>query len=351
MKMHKRTALFTLLSPLHHGSERPEVRPEGLPKNSGENYTPHRKIPISLELPDNTRHIVHLPAVSGNHIRHKLRELLVDPTLQILGLSRKDLSKSVLQMFTNGGGMDASDVKKNEKGNVPLLVRSRETLRAALPPLSLFGASYGNRMLEGLVNVGWAIPALKETEHITGVKSEQRWNRGMTSYQILTRSDTVPDENEIANGAEEGDEEKKSRQAIYYVEVVSPGLVFTHWVEFKTYSTPIERAALQLALDRFKDQPYLGGKSSIGQGLISTDQWYEPLDEPAKTYLQWLDKHKETIRSYILLWDKPEELARKDKKGVEWPADLAQRLDDLIKEREEMIQQELEKEVRQMAGM
>src|SRR5699024_1320550 len=133
---------------------------------------------------------------------------------------------------------------------VPILVRDRETLRSTMPMLSLFGCSYGNRMLSGLVKVGWAIPALQQTEHITNVESTVSLSDDRTRFQLKTRHDLWHE-----------DENKKCKQSLYYIEVVGAGIPFFHEYSIGL-STTIERLAMLIAIDTFKNNPYVGVKSS-----------------------------------------------------------------------------------------
>src|SRR5699024_6853335 len=128
---------------------------------------------------------------------------------------------------------------------VPILVRDRETLRSTMPMLSLFGCSYGNRMLSGLVKVGWAIPALQQTEHITNVESTVQFSEDITIYKLMNRNDLWHE-----------DENKKSKQSLYYIEVVGEGITCFHEYRIEL-STPIERSAMQIAIDTCKNNPYL----------------------------------------------------------------------------------------------
>ncbi len=347
-----RSAVLTLATPLHHGSERSRIKPETLPAGAKNNYTPHRRLPVLLKNGD-VQSVTLVPVVSGNSIRHLWRESLVDVTLHTLGLKRKDLPKNVLETLVSGGGMDAADAKKNveeeeklEKAksrkkaiqpSVPILVRDRITLRAAVPILSLFGCSYGNRMLPGLVKVGWAIPALKQTEHITNIESSIPYSEDITSFQLMTRHDLFKEEME---------EEQKSRQSIYYMEVVSPGIPFAHSYSIDL-STPVERSAMQLAIDLFKENPYLGGKSSTGHGKVKTDQWYANLDESPSLYIEFLEKNRDVLVEYIKLWNKPEQIVKVEngKEEIEFPQDLSVELDRLVSERDKAIQHELSKKI------
>lgn len=348
--MIERTAVLTLATPLHHGSEKPRIKPDTLPSGVKNNYTPHRRLPVLLTN-GGVQSVGLVPAVSGNSIRHVWRESLVDVTLYSLGLKRKDLPKNVLETLVSGGGMDAADAQKNDEEeekqekakskrkaiqpSVPILVRDRETLRAAIPMLSLFGCSYGNRMLSGIVNVGWAIPALKQTEHITNIESTIPFSEEITSFQMMTRQDLHE---------KEFNDEQKSRQSIYYMEVVAPGIPFAHSYTIGL-STPVERSAMQLAVNLFKENPYLGGKSSTGHGKIHTDHWYENLEEPPSLYIEFLRQNRDVLVEYINLWNKPERIVKvtDGKEAVEFPKDMTLELDRLVKERELAIQKEIGK--------
>src|SRR5690625_2682031 len=338
--MTNRTAILTLSTPLHHGSEKSRIKPNSLPLGVINNYTPHRRLPVLLKN-DDILSIVEVPAISGNSIRHLWRESLVDVTLHTLGLKRKDLQRNILETLISGGGMEARDAVKNideeekqekEKTrkkaiqpSVPILVRDRETLRSAMPILSLFGCSYGNRMLPGLVKVGWAIPALKQTEHITNVESSIPYSEDITSFQMMTRHDSMKDD---------FNEDYKSRQSIYYMEVVSAGIPFFHEYSIGL-STPIERSAMQIAINSFKQNPYLGGKSSIGHGKVDTNNWYEDLDESPSLYIDFLKKNRDVLTEYIHIWNKPEKVVKveTEREVIEFPQDLSSELNRLVQER------------------
>src|SRR5699024_1745343 len=351
--MVNRTAVLTLSTPLHHGSEKPRIKPDNLPLGAINNYTPHRRLPVLLKSGD-VQSIVDIPAVSGNSIRHLWRESLVDITLYTLGIKRKDLGRNILETLVSGGGMEARDAIKNEEEEekqeatasrkdaiqpkVPILVRDRETLRSTMPMLSLFGCSYGNRMLSGLVKVGWAIPALQQTEHITNVESTVPYSEDITSFQLMTRHDLWH---------EDANENKKSKQSLYYIEVVSAGIPFFHEYNIGL-STPIERSAMQIAIDAFKNNPYLGGKSSTGHGKFQTNSWYENLDASPSLYIEFLKKNRDILVEYIHLWNKPEKLVQlvKGKEIIELPKDLTSELDRLVRERESSIENEFHKHMK-----
>lgn len=340
----KSSAILKLTSPLHTGSEQARIAPADLPQGASTNYVPLRRLGTTMMIAGKET-ISMLPAVSGNSIRHKLREILVDITLSALDLDKEALKKNVLEMFVSGGGMDAADAKKNDKdeenvgkGKYPILVRDRQTLRAAIPQISLFGCSYGNRMLKGLVEVGWALPALQETKHITGYDSPIHYNKDLTSFQLGTRHDTLTDR------LEEGE---KSKQSIYYTEVLATGVPLYHEIHLDEYSTPIERSALQLAIELFLENGTLGGKSSSGYGFFNVEKNYEPFSKDSSLYIKWLNKNKDVIRDYILAWDKPELIVKREgnKDSIQFPETTDEGLTRLVNEQKEYINAVLKQKV------
>lgn len=358
-------AQFITKSPLAHGAEKGFVRPKSLPEGAKDNYVPFRRMPVATTMSDGKPGIIYTPIHSGNGFRGQFRRFGEKVTLDALGINIMDLPAVIYYFLTSGGGLDSKSSAENDaaegKGSFPLLVRNRLTLRALFPLVSLFGASYGNKMLEGLVNIGPAIPVLAETENVTGVPSERHFDEELLSFQMATRRDDAPfDSSEMSTAkalealgvtltSQQAKEikEKESKQAIYYQEVLAAGVMMHHWFSLKDMATPIEESLLSLILIEFKTNSFIGGKSAAGYGKIEFVQDYtgvSPL-EPGTTYLNWLKANKQTILEYMACWDNPKKiLALKDPtkpfdvknnpvKSV-WPEKLSVELDRLVSERE-----------------
>src|SRR5699024_10167215 len=135
------------------------------------------------------------------------------------------------------------------------------------------------------------------------------------------------------------DENKKSKQSLYYIEVVGAGIPFFHEYSIGL-STPIERSAMQIAIDTFKNNPYLVGKSSNGHGKYQTNNWYEDLDSSPSLFIEFLEQNRDVLVEYLHLWNRPEQLVRpsKGKETIEFPKDLTSELNRLVRERESSIQ-------------
>jgi|GEM_PF-4625611 RAMP superfamily. len=358
-------ATLKLVSPLVHGAEHSSIRPANLPEGAGDNYLPFRRMPIAATV-NGQPEIIELPVVSGNSIRGVLRRMGANLTMKALGVDETEIPDTIYYFLFSGGGLSAKIAEGNteaeEKGQFPLLVRNRKTLRAVFPLMSLFGSSYGNKMLEGLINVGVCLPIVSETRLITGKDSERSWSNDLLSYQLATRRDDLPKDGQELTMAKavkaleldiSKDDLKKlkdkesSKQMIYYQEVLAPGVDMDHWIDFKDEITLMEESLMSLILEEFKNHPYLGGKSASGFGRFEFTKFYNDGQalEPGSTYLKWLEVHKQTILEYMGCWENPKKvLALKDpgqpfdlKKNpvkVVWPAELAVKLDELVTERE-----------------
>src|SRR5699024_12627091 len=90
---------------------------------------------------------------------------------------------------------------------------------------------------------------------------------------------------------EDANENKKSKQSLYYIEVVSAGIPFFHEYNIGL-STPIERSAMQIAIDAFKKNTYLGGKRSTGHGKFTTNSWYDNLVGSPSFYIDLLKQRR-----------------------------------------------------------
>src|SRR5699024_8298432 len=143
------------------------------------------------------------------------------------------------------------------------------------------------------------------------------------------------------------DENKKSKQSLYYIEDVGAGIPLFHEYSIGL-STPIVRSAMQIAIDTFKNNQYIGVKSCTGHEKFQTNNWYEDLDASPSLYIEFLEQNRDVLVEYLHLWNRPEKLVRlsKGKETIEFPKDLTSELNRLVRERESSIQSEFHKHMK-----
>jgi CRISPR/Cas system CSM-associated protein Csm3 (group 7 of RAMP superfamily) len=234
---------------------------------------------------------VDVPVISGNQIRGRLRRLLARDFLELAGykldLSQKKHQKLYHTLFAGGV---LTEVEEGESGVVDLDLKAR--IVKYVIPIRLFGASYGNQMVEGRVMVGFALPICRELRDFTGVDSD------VSFYQLITRAfQTRRDELRI--GAS-GDEEDETVQMIVEYEVFAPGTQFFHELVLETEEegADLDLSALYRAVRLWQEEPHIGGKSSAGFGRLRIEyQWPGGVSDEA--YLDYVARHRDEIHKAL----------------------------------------------------
>jgi len=234
---------------------------------------------------------VDVPVISGNQIRGRLRRLLARDFLQLAGyeldLGQKRHQKLYHTLFAGGV---LTEVEEEESGVVDLNLKSR--LVRYVVPIRLFGASYGNQMVEGRVLVGFALPICRELADFTGVDSD------VSFYQLITRAfQTRRDELRVGGG--EGEEDEAVQMIVEY-EVFAPGAQFFHELvlEAEEEGLALDLSALYRAVGLWQEEPYIGGKSSAGFGRLKIEyQW--PSGASDQAYLEHVEKNRDEIHKAL----------------------------------------------------
>ena len=234
---------------------------------------------------------VDVPVISGNQIRGRLRRLLARDFLQLAGyeldLGQKRHQKLYHTLFAGGV---LTEVEEEESGVVDLNLKMR--LVRYVVPIRLFGASYGNQMVEGRVLVGFALPICRELVDFTGVDSD------VSFYQLITRAfQTRRDELRVGGG--EGEEDEAVQMIVEY-EVFAPGAQFFHELvlEAEEEGLALDLSALYRAVGLWQEEPYIGGKSSAGFGRLKIEyQW--PSGASDQAYLEHVEKNRDEIHKAL----------------------------------------------------
>lgn len=249
------------LTPLHHGSD----------ESTGSRST-LRRMKYLVE-----GKMMEVPVISGNSIRGILRRMIMRDMLEQLDYKKLSSLKTYHMLFA-GGTLESVS---SESGNINLGMRKQ--MRESLPPLSLFGSAIGNQMIEGKMKCAYAIPVCKELiPYLPECNSPC-----ISSYEQLTDDFTTRRDDLHGERAEDDN----AHQMIVNFEVFAPGTEFYH--KFVLIDcTDVESAVLGRALDLWKSQPYIGGKSNIGLGEVHLN--YPDVPNPMP-YKEFINDNKDTM--------------------------------------------------------
>lgn len=220
-----------------------------------------------------------LPYISGNSIRGKLRRLIIHDFFSNLNYE-PDLKMH--HIFYSGGVLESTE---QMYGNVDLELRKK--IRDFIIPISLFGASIGNQILAGKLQIGHIFPICLEYRDFLPEKFKIEQSnisvRLFTDDSFITRRDDL-------NVEKDKDEQAVQMKVDY--ECFIPGTKFYHWMALD-YPTDIESSCFGRLLNLFKENPFLGGRSAQGDGEIRFQ--YEPEFVDDSLYLKFLENKKEDI--------------------------------------------------------
>ena len=228
-----------------------------------------------------------VPIISGNQVRGRLRRLLTADFLELAGykmdLGQKSYQKLYHTLFA-GGVLEAVE-EESESAVVDLNLKFRVV--KYILPLRLFGCSYANQMIEGRVLVGHMLPVCKELQDYTGVESN------ISFYQLIARAfQTRRDELRTTRT----EEDEQAVQALIEYECFAPGTRFYHEIRLETSKDEelLDLSALYRAVELWKMNPFIGGKSSVGFGKLKIEyEWPKPVD--SKPYLEFVEKNRDEI--------------------------------------------------------
>ncbi|MGC9106619.1 MAG: RAMP superfamily CRISPR-associated protein [Infirmifilum sp.] len=227
-----------------------------------------------------------VPIISGNQIRGRLRRLLARDFLNLTGY-QLDLEKKADQKLYHtlfAGGV-LTEVEESESAVVDLSLKSRVV--KYILPVRLFGASYANQMVEGRVRVMHALPICKELVEYTGIPSN-------TSFYTLISRAFQTRRDELRAKREENEE---AVQMLVEYECFAPGTEFYHELILDS-SDPVDLATLYRAVKLWTEQPFIGGKSSVGFGRLNINyEW--PSNASDQPYLDFVKNNKDEILKVI----------------------------------------------------
>jgi len=223
---------------------------------------------------------VPIPYISGNGIRGKLRRLSIKDFLDMLGY---EITNTKLHHALFSGGVLEST--SDTTGVIDLAFRKK--VRELMPPVAIFGCALGNQMIQGnlIVEHMWPIcdeykPYLPE-EYQKDPRAEQPI-RTFTDQSFITRRDDLREERE---------EDEQAVQMKVDYECFVPGTKFYHRFVLQL-PDQLQLSCFGRILDLFEAMPYIGGRSSSGDGKVMLNYKNKP---DASLYLEFVQEKKDDI--------------------------------------------------------
>ena len=183
------------------------------------------------------------------------------------------------QLFTGGTITDSTKYED---------IARREKYVTMCPMIGLFGSAIGNMTIEGEMKVGGARPLCRE--HGTGDRSF--WE--LLSVEFATRRDDSKLEKGIEIIGESEDD--PTIQMKYGYEVLSPGTQLRHSF-ICTSNDPLLQSAFWRVLELFREHPFIGGSSAVGNGEIAMN--YGVPEDGSEIYRTYLETEKGKIKEYF----------------------------------------------------
>jgi len=241
--------------------------------------------------------LVHVPIISGNTLRGRLRRLgeeLLRDVLNYEGL----LHPAAAHALRGGGSLAKTS-------HEPLSGNRLQTLRSLVPQIGVFGAAGGGTIISGSLDVGKVVPQVRETRHITGVDTELSAFTA-TQLESYTRQDDAgghdftavlaPDGVDLIFDATGNPEPvlRGSNQMLFHVETFPAGTVFSAWLRLRR-PTPLELAYFLDVLRSFATNGRLGGRVGVGHGLIRADLQPDLPVQPTVDWRAFVTEHRNAI--------------------------------------------------------
>jgi hypothetical protein len=262
----------TAIDPLHHGA-------------GTEGNTQILRMQ-DVVLPDGT--VGRVPFVSGNSLKHVIRDGGMRFALEAMGVQAGTLSKAVVDLLFSGGALTKSGTAVN-------LAQARD-ISELFPILAVCGYAAGNFMQASKIRVehlhlactenAWRAPAsLTDAPQLAKRAATFRAEEFGTRHEptkdprvfaLLEAVDRDARLRQLSGNVAEGEKKQKSQQMLYEFQVVAAGSVWFGGLTFDDFST-LELAALRSSLERASigtaadGAPIycIGAKASVGFGRMA----------------------------------------------------------------------------------
>ncbi len=219
-----------------------------------------------------------VPYIDGNAIRGVIRRMIFSDFLEKLDY---ELTNTKLYHSLFAGGL-LETVEAKDSGVLDL--EMRRNIRQYLPPLSVFGTSFGNQVIAGKLIVGKMLPIcveLKEMLPDLSIVPEHSFY-DFLDFTYGTRKDELRVERK---------KDEQAMQMLYSYEVFIPGTPFYHHFALENFND-VEKAVLGRMIKLWKESPFIGGKKAIGNGEIEI---YYDTEISSDPYTKFIENNKRKI--------------------------------------------------------
>ena len=257
--MLKYDVTMVLQSPLAHNDEQ-----------ALSTTTPFRKLKLVVDGKP-----LDVPVYTGNAFRGLLRREAARAFVERVGI--QELTDRQYHILYTGGMLE-----KGAGGDV--LIAFKREFRKHIPFISLFGGSTGNTIIEGRMEIGMLYPVCKETTKYTQKEADK------SCYELLQPI--------FYTHRDDREDGQTTVQMKYEVECLIPGTVLVSRIVLNTAS-PLEQAVFGATIRGWLNNPVLGGKSSVGHGLVAAE--FVPGVPAGEAYYKYLDENKDAIKAFVEL--------------------------------------------------
>lgn len=264
-RVHRFEGIITALSPIFHG---------------GDEKTGSTPVLRTTRIYNDAYEECEIPYLSGNGIRGKLRRIVMRDFLEMVGYEIQS-AKLYHSLFAGGvleGGESLTGI---------IDIEMKRQIRSLIPPIALFGCAVGNQMIQGILKVEHMWPICEEyrpylPERFRSLKQASRPVRSFTGGSFITRRDDLR--------AEREEDEQAVQMKVEY-ECFVPGAAFYHSFVVEL-PDDVQLACFGRMMELFAQAPYIGGRSSSGDGKVRLE--YENIPSSA-AYVDYVNQKKSEI--------------------------------------------------------
>lgn len=227
---------------------------------------------------------VPIPYLSGNGIRGKLRRLAMRDLLDLIGF--EITNAKVYHSLFSGGVLESTD---EAVGNIDLALRKK--IRDHIIPAALFGCAVGNQLIQGTLIVEHMMPICAEYRNYLPAEFQED-PRASQPIRVFTDQSFITRRDDLRAEREEG--EQAVQMKVDYESFV-PGTKFYHRFVLQL-PDELQKSCFGRILDLFGMMPYVGGRSSSGEGKVMPNYKNKP---DASLYLEFVKEKESDIRGLL----------------------------------------------------